>query len=433
MVAIEVLIVALLILFNGVLSGSELAVISARKIRLQQLAVAGDSGAAAALRLQEDPNRFLSTVQFGITLVGILAGAFGGATIAKEVTRRLEDFGAASGAAGTLGVLLVVLVITFFSLIIGELVPKRIALAHPERLARTAARPMRVLSTIGTPVVGLLSFSTDAVLRVVGLRTPSDQAVSEEELKMLLKQGADSGVIEEVEHEIAAAVFRLSDRRVGDLATARLDADWLDVSDPLAVSLAAITANPHQRYPVCDGEPDRVVGVVAVKDLFAMLANGEEVDIRRAATPALFLPDALPAFAALDRFKKERASFAIVVDEYGGTSGILTWTDLVEAILGEFPGDSAEEPEVVLRSDGSRLVDGRMLIDELRDELGAPLPLEGDFQTLAGFILDRLGRIPAIGDSVTWGHFRFEVVDMDARRIDRVLITPIVEPGESPS
>ncbi len=424
-IGLELVLIVVLVLINGVLAGSELAVVSARKVRLQQRAAAGDGGARVALKLASEPNRFLATVQIGITLVGILAGAFGGATVAEKVAEQLEDLGLSNGASGAAGVLLVVLGITYLSLIIGELVPKRIALAHPEAIARVVARPMRLLSILGTPVVAILSFSTDAVLRLLRLRAPSDEAVTEEELKMLLQQGADAGVIEIAEHEIAAAVFRLGDRHVADLMTPRLETVWLDVADPVERALEAIAESPHERYPVCENDADNVLGVVAVKDLFALVARGETLDLRAALKPALYVPETLSVLSVLQRFKEAPSTLAVVIDEYGGTNGIVTLTDVMEAIVGDLPTGEQTEQAIVRRPDGSWLIDGRLPFDELRALVGfRDAPEERDYQTLAGFVLHQFGHIPSIGESLDWNGFRFEVVDMDARRIDRVLVAP---------
>lgn len=427
-IGFELVLIIVLVLVNGILAGSELAVVSARRVRLQQRAAAGDVGARVALELASDPNRFLATVQIGITLVGILAGAFAGATVAEKLANQLEDLGLSDGASGPAAVLLVVLGITYLSLIIGELVPKRLALAHPEAIASIVARPLRLLSIIGTPAVAVLSFSTDAVLRLLRLRAPSDEAVTEEELRMLLQQGADAGVIEIVEHEMAAAVFRLGDRRVEDLMTPRLEAVWLDLADPIEQAWEAIAESPHECYPVCENDTDTVLGVVAVKDLFALFARGETMDLRAVLKPALFLPGTLSVLLALERFKQDPSTLAVVIDEYGGTNGILTLTDVMEAIVGDLPTDDQPEEAIVTRPDGSWLIDGRLPLDELQLVLNVrAFPDERDYQTLAGFLLHQIGHIPPIGETVDWNGFRFEVVDMDARRIDRVLVTPTSE------
>ncbi|MBI5949266.1 MAG: HlyC/CorC family transporter [Chloroflexi bacterium] len=424
-IGLELVLIVVLVLINGVLAGSELAVVSARKVRLQHRAASGDAGAQVALELASEPNRFLSTVQIGITLVGILAGAFGGATVAEKLAEQLEDAGLSDSVSAPAGVLLVVIGITYLSLIIGELVPKRLALAHPEAIAAIVARPMRVLAIAGTPVVAVLSISTEAVLRVLRLRAPSDVAVTEEELKVLLQQGVAAGVIEAAEHEMAAAIFRLGDRRVAHLMTPRLDAVWLDVADPVERALELMAASPHERYPVCENGPDNVLGVVAGKDLFALVARGELPDLRTVLRPALYVPETLSALAVLERFKQAPSTLAVVVDEYGGTNGILALTDVMEAIVGALPSDEVEEQAIVRRPDGSWLIDGRLPFDELAALLRLPRsPGRSDYQTLAGLVLHEMGHIPSVGDSVDWGEYHFEVVDMDARRIDRVLVTP---------
>jgi len=286
-VGIEIVIVLVLILFNGILAGSELAVVSSRKLRLQQRAEAGDAGARAALELADQPNRFLSTVQIGITLVGILAGAFGGATLAETVAARLERLGLGEGAAEAAAVALVVLAITYFSLIVGELVPKRLALQHPERIATTVARPMRVLATIASPAVAVLSFSTDIVLRLLRLRPQEDAAITEEEIRMLLQQSSEAGVIEVAEQQMASAVFRLGDRHVHDLMTPRSSVVWLDADDPPQTVWEEIAASPYSHFPVCRGSLDTVLGVVAVRDLLLAAVVAVTIGELRQATAGL--------------------------------------------------------------------------------------------------------------------------------------------------
>lgn len=429
----ELVLILVLVMLNGVLAGSELAVVSARPLRLQQRAAKGDAGAKAALQLATEPNRFLSTVQIGITLVGIFTGAFGGATVAAKLDDPLSNAGLSPGAAATVSVLIVVLGITYLSLVMGELVPKRLALAHPETIARAVARPLKALSVVATPGVVLLSVSTDAVLRLLRVRTLPESALTEEELRALLLQGAEAGVIDVVEQQMAAAVLRLGDRSVLDLMTPRLDAIWIDVNQPIAAAWRTIETSPHQRYPLCEDDSDNVIGIVAAKHLLAAFVRGETPDLRAAAQPPLFIPESLSVLAALEQFRQARATFAVVVDEYGGTGGIITLTDVLEAIVGDLPAEEATDDGVVVRADGSLLIDGGLPLSDLHALLSVDqFPGERAYQTLAGFILHELGRIPALGESVDWSGFRFEVVDMDARRIDRVLIerAPPADPPE---
>ena len=426
-VGLEVALIVALIVFNGILAGSELAIVSARKVRLQQRAAEGDAGAQAALALSEQPNRFLSTAQIGITLVGILAGAFGGATVAETLADGLEGRGIDEDWAGPLAVALVVLGITYLSLIVGELVPKRLALAQPERVASIVARPMNLLATIARPAVALLSLSTEAVLRVLRLSNPGDEAVTEEELRMLIQQGADAGVIDEAEQQMAFAVLRLGDRTVGDIMTPRTEVSWVDASDGIDQILNQIANAPHDRFPVCLRSPDDVLGVVAVKELFAAARNGEVADIRSVMRPALFIPESATMLTALERFR-EGGPFGIVIDEYGGMAGVATLTDLLEIIVGQLPetvGERDEEP-IADGPDGSWLVDGRLSTERLRTLLGVrELPRDGEFQTLAGLVMDQLGHVPSTGAEFETLGYRFIVVDMDGRRIDRVMIAPV--------
>lgn len=424
-VGLEIALVVALIVFNGLLAGSELAIVSARKTRLQQRASTGDSGARAALALANQPNRFLSTVQIGITLVGILAGAFGGATLADHLANWFRDQGVSEGWATPLAVGAVVIAITYLSLIVGELVPKRIALAQPERVAGVVARPMHALSVVAAPAVNLLSISTDAVLGLFRLGRVGEAAVTEEELRMLLQMGAESGVIEAAEQEMAFAVLRFGDRTVADIMTPRTDVTWIDASDPLDEILDTIAGAPHDRFPVCQRSPDDVLGVLAVKELFAAQREHDIADIRLVMRPALFIPESASVLTALERFR-EGGPFGIAIDEYGGMAGVVTLTDLLECIVGDMPQPGEDDAEAIAAGpDGSWLIDGRVSIERLGEmlQLGA-LPQPRGYQTVAGFVLEELGHVPSVGDAFTYGDFRFVVVDMDARRIDRIMVTP---------
>lgn len=429
-VGLEVALIVALIVFNGILAGSELAIVSARKVRLQQRAANGDAGAASALALGEQPNRFLSTVQIGITLVGILAGAFGGATVAETLDDWLAERGIAENWAGPMAVALVVLGITYLSLIVGELVPKRLALAHPERVASTVARPMNVLSVVAAPAVAMLSLSTEAVLRVLRLNRVSDDAVTEEELRMLIQQGADAGVIDETEQEMAFAVLRLGDRTIADIMTPRTEVSWIDAADGIEAILQQVAEGPHDRFPVCLRGADDVLGVVAVKELFAATRKGPVTDIRAVMRPALFIPESASVLTALERFR-EGGPFGIVIDEYGGMAGVATLTDLIEVVVGDLPETPGEtDAPIVAGPEGSWLVDGRVSTERWRELLGLrELPRQGEYQTLAGFVMEQLGHVPATGTSFEALGYRFVVVDMDGRRIDRVMITPVEVEG----
>jgi len=421
--ALEIGLIVALVLVNGFLAASELAIVSSRKTRLQQRAGNGSRGARIALELAADPNRFLSTVQVGITLVGILAGAFAGATVAGSVGSRFESWGLSPRAADTLSVAVVVLGVTYLSLIIGELVPKRVALANPEALATRVALPMKLLSSAGAPAILVLSASTNAVLRALRVTQTSRDAVTEEELHLLLEQSAESGVIETAEREIAAAALRLGDLAVGDVMTPRPQVVWLDLADPPDHLWEQAIGRPHDYFPVCEGDPENVVGVVSAKDLLALRATEDAGDLRPAVRTATYLPESLPLLKALERFREGRTELAIVVDEFGSAAGIITLFDIIEQIVGDLP-ELDEESMVVQRADGSWLADGRLGVDDLRRLLAASeLPGEGEYQTLAGFVLWQVHHVPIAGERFTWERHSFEVLDMDGRRVDRVLIT----------
>ena len=434
----EILIVLLLIVANGVLAMSELAIVSARRARLHQRVDDGQHGADVALELAEQPDRFLSTVQIGITLIGILAGAFGGATVAGTVAGWLEPLPGIGGYAGTVAAILTVGVITYLSLVIGELVPKRLALRNPEGIAVRVARPMRALSRVAAPAVTLLAVSGDIVLRLLGSRRSDEPPVTEEEVRLLLRQGTQAGVFAEVEQELVDAVFRFGDRRAGELMTPRFRVVYLDLGDSVEKNLAKMAAAPHSRFPVCEDGLDRILGVVSVKDLWSETAGGKPPDLADLGdrlSPPIYLPESLPAFKVLERFQDGPVALAFVVDEYGSVNGLITLHDVMEAIVGDIaptgePGDEA----ALRRPDGSWLFDGGILIDELRDLLDLDAlreEEEGAYQTLGGFLMTELARIPAAADAVEWDGWRFEIVDMDGNRVDKVLATPASVPPSS--
>jgi putative hemolysin len=426
---IEITITLLLILLNGLFSMSETAFVSARKVRLQQRAESGDANAQAALDLINAPNRFLSTVQIGITLIGILAGAFGGATLALSLAAFLDHITWLAPYSQTLSLAFIVAVITYLSLVIGELVPKRIALNAPERIALAVARPMRLLSLLASPIIAFLSLSTEAVLRLLHVRPSSEPPVTEEEISQLMAQGRQAGIFEATEQDLVERVFRLGDRRVSALMTPRIDITWIDIDDPVDQIHLIIIQSGRSRFPVCQGILDNVLGIVHVKDLYAQLATGQPLDLRAIVQPALFVPESTRAFTVLERFKQTGSSMALVVQEYGEIAGVVTLTDLLEALVGDLP--SAGEPteqEAVHRKDGSWLLDGALPVEELHDLLGIErLPDEDSrsYETVGGLVMYQLGRIPVTGDSFDWDGWHFEVMDMDGRRVDKVLATPL--------
>jgi len=426
--SMEVLLIILLILANGLLAMSELAVVSARQARLQQLADRGSIGARAALGLARSPSNFLSTVQVGITFVGILLGAFGGATMAQKLAASLQGNRWLAPHSEALALGVVVVAITYLSVILGELVPKRLALHRAERIAATLARPMQILSILTFPIVRLLSLSTDMVLRLFNVRSSAEPLVTEDEIRVMIRQATRAGVFEKAEQEMVERIFRIGDRRVSSLMTPRPDIVWLDIEEPSEEIRARLVANRHSRLPVCQRSLDDVLGIVRAKDLLARVLDGGPLDLRAALRRPLFVPASLPALKLLEMFKQSGMHISFVIDEHGSVDGLVTHHDVLEAVLGDIPsGVEAATPEAVQREDGSWLLDGMLSMDDLKHRLQiSELPGEelGAYQTLAGFVVTMLGRIPSAGEAFEWGPFRFEVVDMDERRVDKVLVIP---------
>ncbi len=430
----EVLIVVALVLVNGFFAMAELALVSSRPAELKRLADSGRPGARVALDLLADPSGLLSAVQIGITLVGIVAGAYSGATLGVALEAWLREHVPALGShAGEVAIGLVVTVITYLSLVIGELVPKRLALHHAEAIAVRVAPVMRLVSRAGAPLVHVLRFSTDTVLRLLGQKPDSTKSVTEEEVRALIAEGALAGVIDPVEKEMLDRVMRLADRPAGSVMTPRPDIVWLDASASPDDIRARIAQSRHSRFLMAEGELDNWVGVLDTRLVLDRLLAGAAFDPRDAIREAPAVHEGTPVPRLLDLFKRTRAPMAVVLDEYGGVEGIVTLTDIVEAIAGEFPSDGDdEEPSAVRRDDGSWLLDGGLAIEEVESLTGlSGMRAEGDFHTLAGFVLDRLARLPAIGESLAWNGWRFEVVDMDGRRIDRILASPPPPPEET--
>jgi putative hemolysin len=428
--ALEIIIILLLLVANGVFAMSEIAVVAARKVRLQQLADSGNKQAQAALKLAKSPNHFLATVQVGITLVGILAGAFGGATIAEKITVYLNTFPKLSQYSELLGVGIVVIIITYLSLIIGELVPKRLALNNPEKIASTMAKPMYILSRITLPVVRLLDSSTNVVFRLLGIKPSLEPAITVEEIKVLIEQGTASGIFEETEQNMIENVLRLDERPVGAWMTPRTKIVWLDIDEPLEEIRRKVVAYHYSRFPVAKDNLDNIIGVVRAKDLLVQSLTLQPLDLKALLRPPLFIPDSMSALDVLELFKEQKTHIAIVTDEYGGIEGMITHNDILDDIVGNIPvaGEFSSEPQVHQREDGSWLVDGLLDIDTLKEIFKIDqLPGEEDstYHTVGGFIMNHVQHIPAEGQHFEWQNLRFEVLDMDGRRVDKVLITPL--------
>jgi putative hemolysin len=425
-VAFEILVIVLLIGVNGLLSMSELAVVSSRKARLEAMARKGVRGARAALALAEDPQRFLPTVQVGITLVGVLAGAFGGATLAFRLGAVLDRFAFIAPRGEAVAFAVVVAVITLASIVLGEIVPKTLALRRPEAVAAAAAPVLSLFARVVTPAVWMLRTLSGGVLALFGAAKPAENTVTEEEVKALVQESAAAGVIEPEERHMIERVLRLPDRSVRSVMTPRTEIAWLDRADPPEEIVARLRATPHARLVVCDGSLDNVVGVVRAKDLLDQVLGGETLRLGAALRRPPALPDSMSVLAALEILRQEPLGIALVVDEYGSFEGIVTAFDMLQAIVGEVAaGAGGEAPTCTRRSDGSWLMDGLLPADEVRARLGlASLPDEGEYNTLAGMLLTLMGRIPSEGDQVAWQNHEFEILDMDGRRIDKVLVRP---------
>jgi putative hemolysin len=435
-VAIELAVLALLILLNGALAMAEMAIVTARRARLEQRANAGDAGARVALELANEPGRFLSTIQVGITLVGIFAGAFGGATLAGVIGEYLAPIPALAPYATAIGLAIVVVAITYLTLIFGELVPKRVALNGPERIASLVAIPMRALSAAASPVVRFLNDSTEFVLRAFGVRPSEEAPVTEDEVRLLLAQGTQAGVFEEAEQEIVEAAFRLGDRRVGSLMTPRTEVVWLDVRLSADEILRVVLGSQHVHFPVCRGSLDALIGVVSTKELLGASVRAEPLDLGALVRGALIVPETLRALRLLEQFRSGAAHFAVVIDEYGGVQGVVTLTDMFEALVGELPSaEAAAEASAVQREDGSWLLDGTLSVEDVREILHLRLGDRyevGEFYSLGGLVMREVGRVPTVGDRFELEGVRFEVVDMDGHRVDKVLAAPLHEVTDKP-
>lgn len=416
----EILIIVLLILLNGVFAMSEMALVSARKSSLEMQARQGSSGARRALRLAKDPDRFLSTVQIGITLIGILTGIYSGDTLAADFGEKLARMGIPLRTATAIAQVVIVIAVTYLTIIFGELVPKRIGMNAAERVARTVARPMGLLSLIASPFVWLLAKSTAGITRLLGIQK-TESKVTEAEIRSIIQEGAEDGEVQEVEQQIVGRVFSLGDRTVESIMTHRSEIAWIDVAMSVEQINQIVAQAPHNRYPVGEGSLDKLLGVVYLKDLFLHL-NEPGFDIRRILTPGKFFHEEFEVYNALEQLRSEQLGYGIICDEFGVTRGIITLKDIFEALVGELP-DPREEPDIVHRDDGSSLVDGQCPFYDFLAAYGIEDDIPSNaYNTLSGLILDLLGHIPTTGEKIEWRGFTFEIVDMDGARIDKILV-----------
>ncbi|WLS02895.1 hemolysin family protein [Shinella oryzae] len=421
----ELAIAVFLILFNGVFALSELSIVSARKPRLKTMAAQGVRGAATALRLAEDPGKFLSTVQIGITLIGILAGAFSGAALGGRLRDILAAEGVPDWLADPLGFGIVIFIITYLSVVVGELVPKQIALRNPERFASMVAPSMSLLSKIGAPAVWALDASTRLIFRLMGQHAASETVVTDEEIKTIVAEAEAAGVIEGGEKLMIAGVMRFSDREARGLMTPRNDVDWVDLGDTIEEIHQQLVESQHSRLPVADGGPETIVGVVQKRELLSALLSGQPLDIRSFVRPAPIVPDTMDAMRVLETLRNSEVPILLIHDEYGHFEGVITPADVLEAIAGVFRSDIEEGDDeyAVQRDDGSWLISGAMPIDEMADRLGLSLPARRSYQTAAGLVIESLQKLPKTGEVTETQGWRFEVVDMDGRRVDKLLVT----------
>ena len=422
----EIIIIILLILLNGLFAMSEIALISARRSNLTARAKQGNKAAAKALQLAQDPDRFLSTIQIGITLIGILTGIYSGEALAGRFGAMLASLGMPLRTAVPVAQILIVIVVTYLTIVFGELVPKRIGMKSAERVAILVARPMQVLAKVTSPFVWLLSRSIELITRLLGIRD-TESKVTEEEIKSIIQEGTEDGEVQIVEQQIVGRVFSLGDRKVGSIMTHRSELVWIDVSMTADEIREVVARAPHNRYPVGEGSLDKLLGVVCLKDLFLHLGD-EGFDLRRLVAPAKFFHEGFEVYNALEQLRTEQLGYGIICDEFGVTRGIITLRDIFEALVGELP-DPREEPDIVRREDGSCLVDGQCPFYDFLDWFGLEnaLPCNA-YNTVSGLILDQLAHIPATGEKLEWNGFTFEIVDMDGARIDKILVSQKQQP-----
>ena len=426
----EILFLIALVLINGAFAMSEIALVTARRARLARLAENGDRAAAVAVKLHDEPTRFLSTIQVGITSISILNGIVGEAILAVPLAIELQALGLDTEASGIAATGLVVVVITYVSIVIGELVPKRIAQFDPEGIARLVARPMYILALVTRPFERLLTISTDTILRLMGQRPQEAQRVTEEEIQAMLEEGSEAGVIEREEHDMVRNVFRLDDRQVGSLMIPRADIVYLDVEHPLEENLKWVVESEHSRFPVCRGGLHEVLGIISTKQLLSRTLRGGLSDLGAQLQPAVFVPETLTGMDLLGDFRASDTQMVLVIDEYGEVQGLVTLQDVLEAVTGEFRPGNQEDAWAVQREDGSWLLDGLIPVPELKDRLElktVPEEDKGRYHTLGGLMMWLLGRLPQTADVATWEGWRLEVVDLDGKRVDKVLASRLPE------
>ncbi|ULQ57284.1 hemolysin family protein [Flavihumibacter rivuli] len=417
----EILLVLGLIIINGLFSMAEIALVSSRRARLESQALKGDARAKEALKLASHPDTFLSTVQIGITLIGILTGIFSGENIKGDVAAFFANIPVLAPYSNGIATAVVVIIITYLSLVLGELLPKRIGLSDPEKIAKMVAAPMRVLSKITHPFVWLLSKSTHLLARLMNIQ-PSDTQVTEEEIKAIISEGTEQGTIAEAEQEIIERVFHLGDRNITSLMTHRSDIIWFDLNDNEVSIKEKIVKEPHSVYPICDSDLDNIKGVVSIKDLYI---SNDMTLFKHIMKPAMFVPENNTAYRVLEKFKESKNHSCFIVDEYGSVQGMITLNDILEAIVGDLPQQDIQDYEIIAREDGSFLVDGQIPFYDFLSRFEMTDWMhegEQEFNTLAGFILHKLERIPQTGDTLEWKGFRFEIIDMDSLRIDKILV-----------
>ncbi len=426
----DVLILVALILLNGLFAMSEIALVTAKRSRLQKLAEEGDSPAALAIKLGAEPTRFLSTVQIGITAIGILNGIAGEAVFAEPLAKWLMTKGLEADTSSWVSTTLVVVIITYLTIVLGELVPKRIGQSNAETIARLMAPPVALLALLSKPFVTLLALSTETVLRLLGMHGNNDSDVTEDDIHALLSEGSESGVIEKHEHDMVRKVFQLEDRPVSSLMTPRSDIVWLDTEQPLEVNLERMLTSTHSRFPVCKEVLHNMLGVVSAKRLLRQCLQGETTDLTANLQPAVFVPESVTGMMVLEQFRDSGVQIVFVVNEYGEILGVVTLQDVLEALAGEFKSRDPREDWAIQRADGSWLLDGLIPIPELKDRLGlktAPEEDKGHYNTLSGMMMLLLGDVPRTAAVADWESWRFEIVDMDGNRVDKVLATRHVD------